>query len=260
MTDELSRQARALLERALAEERVVAPDTARRARVKRGLLGAATLAAAGRAAAAPIAQVAAQGAALPGALGAAPWVTFTKAIAVGVLVSAGLIGGLRQFTSPPATSTSRVASAQNSAPPRLTSTPSATPRAEPSVSVSAAVPAGAASAPMRVSGSPPAPPVPPSEPAPGLGAELQLMTAAQAALRDGRAAEALALLARYDRAFPSGQLLNERLAAEVLAACQLGDRARAQRAADRFLQRDASSPLAARVRRSCVAVQTRAEP
>jgi outer membrane protein assembly factor BamD (BamD/ComL family) len=85
----------------------------------------------------------------------------------------------------------------------------------------------------------------------GLAAELQLLSSAQTALRDGRSAAALELLERYDRMFPSGQLQGERLAAEVFAGCQSGNRARAVRAAERFLQRDDSSVLAERVRRSC---------
>jgi hypothetical protein len=78
------------------------------------------------------------------------------------------------------------------------------------------------------------------------------MSQVQAALRDNRGAQALSLLERYDDSFPRGQLGTERLAAEVFAACQVGDVARAGRAATRFLQRDSSSPLAQRVKGACV--------
>jgi len=94
----------------------------------------------------------------------------------------------------------------------------------------------------------------------GLSAELQLLNAAQAALRDGRGAQALALLQRYDQAFPQGQLLGERLAAEVFAACQVGNRARASQAAERFLHQDARSVLAGRVRQSCAFQQKGNQP
>jgi outer membrane protein assembly factor BamD (BamD/ComL family) len=85
-----------------------------------------------------------------------------------------------------------------------------------------------------------------------LRAELELMSQVQTALRDNRGVRALSLLERYDDAFPRGQLGTERLAAEVFAACQVGDVARARRAATKFLQRDASSTLAERVKGACI--------
>ena len=101
--------------------------------------------------------------------------------------------------------------------------------------------------------SPPAPLKP--SPAAALGsplrAELDLMARVQEALRDNQGARALSLIATYDARHPSGTLENERLAAEVFAACQTGDRTRARRAAARFLARDGASSLAVRVRNAC---------
>jgi hypothetical protein len=84
-----------------------------------------------------------------------------------------------------------------------------------------------------------------------LRAELSLLKEVQGALRVGRARRALELVARHEREFPNGQLGNERLAAEVFAACQLGDVPRARSASLRFLERDRSSPLALRVKGAC---------
>ena len=84
-----------------------------------------------------------------------------------------------------------------------------------------------------------------------LRSELDLMARVQEALRDNQGARALLLIASYDARHPSGVLASERLAAEVFAACQTGDRARARRAADRFLAQDGASSLAARVRNAC---------
>jgi hypothetical protein len=81
--------------------------------------------------------------------------------------------------------------------------------------------------------------------------ELELMAEVQGALRDGRSELALELVQRHAAAFPNGQLVNERLAAETFAACRSGDPARARRAAALFLARDATSALASRVRNTC---------
>jgi len=84
-----------------------------------------------------------------------------------------------------------------------------------------------------------------------LRVELELMARVQEALRDGQGARALSLIASYDALYPNGLLKTERLASEVFAACQLGDRTRAHRAAERFLAKDSNSSLAVRVRNSC---------
>lgn len=250
MTRELSDQAKAMLERALAEEPL--PNAQRRARLKRSLLQGAVAAGAGKAAAAPLAAgLAAPGAATSSAVALLP---LAKGIGMGLLLTAGAVGGARVFSStaaapsPAPSAVAAPARAVDAAPiaPPLSPQPAASSAAradEPTVAV--------ATSPRAPSSAGSTSAEPAAGLTTGLAAELQLLTAAQTALRDGQGAAALALLERYDRAFPGGQLLGERLAAEVFAACQLGNRARAVRAAERFLQRDGSSVLAGRVRRSC---------
>jgi hypothetical protein len=96
-------------------------------------------------------------------------------------------------------------------------------------------------------------PVASAAPNSSLRAELDLMAQVQGALRDGQAARALELIARYDLRYPSGSLSNERQAAEVFAACAIGDSARARRAAAIFLAHDNVSALAGRVKKACFA-------
>jgi hypothetical protein len=242
----LSPEARAMLELARSEELPLAPDAAHRAQLKQSLLQGVAL---GQA---PISAAAAS----VGAKSAVQLVPFVKGVCVGLLLSGGVAMGAHQLSKTDAPSGAVVAtpSAKARAPRQPASTarpkveaPSTAPTEAPLVNEQAAPPPKVASAATKPA---------PNEEVPGaptlaLRAELELMTAAQAALRDGRAAESLEFLERYDRAFPGGQLLGERLAAEVFAACQLGDRARATRAATRFLQRDSGSLLADRVRRSC---------
>lgn len=89
--------------------------------------------------------------------------------------------------------------------------------------------------------------------------ELTLLEKVQSELRAGHGAAALRLL---DRSTPpeGGQLQAERLAAEVFAACQAGDVARARASARLFLSRYASSPASARVRSSCAGEQVENAP
>jgi len=82
--------------------------------------------------------------------------------------------------------------------------------------------------------------------------ELRLLAAVQARLRQGQGESALALLDQQrDSPDTSQQLIEERLAAEVFAACAAGKRDRAKLAAKRFLALAPGSPLAFRVRSSC---------
>ncbi len=85
--------------------------------------------------------------------------------------------------------------------------------------------------------------------APALEQELAALERVQAELRSGRGETALALL---DSSRSRGTVLaEERLAAEVFAACQAGQVERARRAAQSFLARNSGSFLTERVRRSC---------
>jgi hypothetical protein len=262
MSRELSNRARGMLERALAEERPLIPDALRRAQLKRSLLHGAALAGAGQAAAAslPSQALATSTSATPAVLGLASLGPLAKGIAVGLLVAGGAIGGAQLFAPEAAPAAASALMPTKQVEPAVAVTP-APPVAAPAVSSTSR-----SSDERRASGvSTPGRPVSSDgaslpEAAPGLAAELELLNAAQAALRDGRSAQALQLLQRYDRTFPHGQLVGERLAAEVFAACQVGERARATRAAERFLQRDARSVLAGRVQRSCAFAQKGDEP
>jgi hypothetical protein len=88
-----------------------------------------------------------------------------------------------------------------------------------------------------------------------LAAETALLQAARAALGSGDAHGALALLRQHAREYPSGALVEERLASQVFAACALGQRADAARAAAELIRRAPSSPLRARVLDSCAGDQ-----
>lgn len=247
MSDELSNEARAILGQAVDEERALAPGAARRAGLKRALLQGAAVASAsavaGKAAALQGTGAAGTGTGVAGI----KLVVLAKSVGLGLLVSGGVLGSIevasRWSGSSEAPPKAAVVAPVASAPVGVSAQTGAPPPPEAPPVAEAAPPA-----------SPPPSTAPPSAAAsapPSLRAELELLGGAQAALRDGRAAEALRLFERYDAAFPAGQLTGERLAGEVFAACQVGDRARAGRAAKRFLLRDSDSALAERVKRAC---------
>lgn len=81
--------------------------------------------------------------------------------------------------------------------------------------------------------------------------ELSLLESAQRALSEGQAAKALALLEHIGTSGGRARMLDERLALEALAACQLGQDARAELAARQLAQRTPNSPLLARIRSRC---------
>ena len=84
-----------------------------------------------------------------------------------------------------------------------------------------------------------------------LGEEVRILSEAQQALRNHRPEDALRALDEHAREFPEGTLRQERMAARVLALCDLGriDEARAE---GRVLREEApSSPMTARIRQSC---------
>jgi outer membrane protein assembly factor BamD (BamD/ComL family) len=88
-----------------------------------------------------------------------------------------------------------------------------------------------------------------------LAEELANLRRVQEALRAGRGAEALRLLDAGSSRLDQGQLRQERLAAEVFAACQSGEVERARRAARRFLDENPATPSAARLQSSCVGAE-----
>src|SRR5690606_35978584 len=81
--------------------------------------------------------------------------------------------------------------------------------------------------------------------------EMALLQRAQAALRDGRASDALELLAQHAETFVHGSMVEERQALRVLALCASGEAARGSAEAATFLRAHPRSTYAARVRTAC---------
>jgi hypothetical protein len=140
-------------------------------------------------------------------------------------------------------SPARMATARAGASPTAKAPARTSPPQKPGAQIAAAgerVPAGvpentAADRPPTVSGA-------------DLRQELALLERVQGELRAGNGARALELL---DERPATRQLTTEYLAAEVFAACQIGQRDRARSAAERFLRSHPAGPLAMRVRNSC---------
>jgi hypothetical protein len=82
-------------------------------------------------------------------------------------------------------------------------------------------------------------------------AELALIRAAVAALRDHDPALARQLLEQHAAGFPEGMLKQERVGMTLVALCEQGKLAEARSLRDRFLAENPDSPLAARVRNAC---------
>jgi hypothetical protein len=246
MTRELSETARSLLHAAAQE---VAPVSSReRARLRQQILD--------KVAAAPGAMHAPDPA-IGGELGTKAFglkvcAFLASGAGLGVVVAAGVSGFFGRDAEPTAVAKRAAALPAPIATQVLTprapvsDAPDAlkrTPLASPSATMRPKNPA------RRVEGTEPA--VADADAASELRAELDSMQQIQAALRDQRGAAALELIRAHDQRFPRGQLGSERLAAEVFAACQAGDLARAEAARARFLSRDTDSPLAQRVRATC---------
>jgi hypothetical protein len=84
-----------------------------------------------------------------------------------------------------------------------------------------------------------------------LQTEIQLLSSAQAALRDGGHDRALASLAEHAARFPNGALALERDAVRAIALCSSGRMNIGRSAATELAPRIAGSPLAARLERAC---------
>ena len=84
-----------------------------------------------------------------------------------------------------------------------------------------------------------------------LDGELQLLTQAQRALERGDPAAALTALAQHRREHPQGALSIEREGLRAVASCE-AKRSDGKALADRFVARNPSSPLVARVRAACL--------
>jgi hypothetical protein len=86
----------------------------------------------------------------------------------------------------------------------------------------------------------------------GIEAELQLIHAAQRALREAKPELALARLDEHAARFPNGELADMRAIARIMALCQAGELAQAHALSQQFLQHSPRSPYAVRVRTLCV--------
>jgi hypothetical protein len=247
MSEELSAEARALIRGGIAQESPVGPS--RRARMKHSLLVKALLVAPRTVEAA---QVAASGGSLSSEMAfskLAIWAA--KGAGAGVLVAVTTYGVARVAPMPmpvpvpvPVNLVNQQGHnakvAENEELARAVDVAASPPATAAPASSQRVAPASASALPSAS-----------STVSRSLSAELLLMAEVQRALRDGRPAQALELVGRHAAEFPDGQLMNERLAAEAFAACQSGDVARSRRAAARFLERDSTSSLASRVRKTC---------
>jgi hypothetical protein len=84
-----------------------------------------------------------------------------------------------------------------------------------------------------------------------LEGELELIRDAQTALRQSDPSRALRLVRSHEQRFPKGVLTEERLAAQALAQCQLGQMGAARGTIERFRQASTHSPLWDRVAEEC---------
>lgn len=249
--NDLSSEAQSLLDTARGADE---PSAADRVRVRRALTASL---AAGAAVASTAAT--AKGAALGSSLGGAGATLGVAKIAMwmGVGVVLGLAGAAvvepfradaparsvpqpASIREPEAPSSARVIVAQEESAP-----PTAAAREEREI---ASVEAPVAPAPTDVPLGPRAPMVNGTS---SLLAETRLLESARSALGRGDARGALSFLEQHEREFPSGVLVEERIAAKVFALCGLGRRADAARVAADLLRRAPASPLRARILDSC---------
>jgi RNA polymerase sigma factor (sigma-70 family) len=166
------------------------------------------------------------------------WLSQAKWLVVGAALGAGLLGARaavvasRHDDAAPSSEAGAVAPAKRSPAVELPGTAAVPPRAplpgdppaaaepsRPAASSRAPLPAPAMPPPAAASARPPAPlpatAVPTASEADSLAAELALLQRARVAVREGRAADALALLEQHARQFPRGQLVDERRALEA---------------------------------------------
>lgn len=222
--EKLSPEAR----RVLARGRSDAPTSADRERVRKKLAGSL-----------------AAGAAL-----AAGWVT--KAIAAVVVLAGGvaLLGALPRPAPTPAPAAPAAAAALPPTLPREPAPPDALPEPAP-------LHRGAPVAPARVPHQEPKPAPAPVAPAPppedALVAETNALREAHAELQAGHAAQALQLLDEQLLRFRGGALEQERLAARILALCQLQQREAALEATATLERAYPGSPLLSHLRSACAA-------
>lgn len=250
MSDELGFEARDLVERACREER--SPDAHELRRIRNNvlfavapatvLLGAGEAAAAGKMSALSLVALAAKGALLGTAVAFAGYgVQQVQSRSVSGPVPARAEVKLEAPAPPPAPSGREV--------PAVSRAPVS---GAPARSERALIEKGPSS---RASSGPPGEAVPSVASLPDsaeLLEEVENLRRVQEHLRAGRGAEALRILDASSSRLGQGQLRQERLAAEVFAACQSGHTDRARDAARRFLRENPATPSAARLKTSCV--------
>jgi hypothetical protein len=86
---------------------------------------------------------------------------------------------------------------------------------------------------------------------PSIDGELELLGAAQTALQKQRPSRALTLLQEHAFRFPTGAMVEERMAMQALALCALQRRHAAQTVLSNLEARGSQSPLLPRVRSQC---------
>jgi hypothetical protein len=263
MTDELSGDARTLIARALDQEALAPRETLNqiRRRVASACAAAGTVAAAGKAAAAGGASILGAGASAGLAQSVVTSLLIGAALGVGVSLGPQVVSSPSERQPPAAEA--RAAPARSvpverdrsaRTEPRVTAeAPAPEPTPVRALAVSQKRSTRGANAEPRARKPTQARTEAAAAPASGSGEsslvdELALLERVQVALRAGDGARALGLL----EAKPGArQLAAEHMAAEVLAACQVGQLERAHRVAERFLAQHPTGPLAARVRGSC---------
>jgi hypothetical protein len=140
--------------------------------------------------------------------------------------------------------------------------PSAAP--VPAAKPALAAPAGAAIPPAAVDAQPAVSdavdlPTDDSKPSPAhprarnqdLEGEMKLLRQADAALRRGDSAAALAAVNKHAALYPTGVLSQEREGVRAIALCSAGSMSQGQAAARRFLAQASKSPLSSRIRSAC---------
>lgn len=183
-------------------------------------------------------------------LGKAAAATSLKIVGSAIAAAVGssaLLFALSQPAEPPAVA---------SAPPPVVAAPEppvAAPAVTPSADVAldpppapSAAPAAAAQ-PRSNKSAVPAPSVAP----PSASEEALLVATAEAQLRSGHAAAALALYEQHLREYPKGALRHESQSGRIVALCGVGRSAEARVEIERFAARHPSSPGLLRMQRAC---------
>jgi TolA-binding protein len=96
-----------------------------------------------------------------------------------------------------------------------------------------------------------------SNAAPSLAAELSAIEKARAAVREGRARDAIGALDEYQARFPSGAFEEEAAVLWIEALTLGGETARASRLAHSFLETHLRSPYRSRVQRTLSSLEAR---